>query len=322
VELIKCLACGTMASPPRCGLCGDSVRISESSTLWSQTAPSPVDGGSGERTSAGRRDSDVASPEVSPYVVRATSWRGPPALVMAAVLLLVIGGAVAYIALNGRVGAPGASDSQSGKISTAPTSTVITSGPSAPTTEHLVPVSSIVSAVAPIPTEATTSSSTETRLAHTLARSSVVAKASSALASEPGCGGVCSYDAAKLLDDDPSTAWAEGVDGSGAGQSIEFKFDASYSLSAITILPGWQRSDNPCLFLRNGRPLTVSVVVGQSAPIVLRLDDAPTSQRFPLSGAAASVRVVIETVQSGRSCGGTEPDADTLISGVAFDVVG
>jgi hypothetical protein len=208
------------------------------------------------------------------------------------------------------------------KVSTAVASTA----PAAATTTQLKPSSSVVEvpAATPVPNTAITTTvgpaSTRPPAApRLLPRETIIAHSTSSLASEPGCGGVCSYDAAKVLDNNPASAWAEGADGLGEGQSISFELDAVYSITSITISPGWQRSDNACLFLRNGRPSSVAVAIGANPPTVLRLDDAPTAQRFTLAGSGKSVRLTIETVQPGRACDGKPADADTLISEVLFE---
>ena len=48
-----------------------------------------------------------------------------------------------------------------------------------------------------------------------------------------------SYKAANVLDNDPSTAWVEGVSGSGIGESIEFWYRWSVSSRGILIRSGF-----------------------------------------------------------------------------------
>lgn len=63
-------------------------------------------------------------------------------------------------------------------------------------------------------------------------------KVSSTLYSKTG-----RYNKTHLTDNNPSTAWVEGVKGKGIGQKIRFTFDNSALPDLFSIIPGYKKSD-------------------------------------------------------------------------------
>ena len=55
-----------------------------------------------------------------------------------------------------------------------------------------------------------------------------------------------------IMDGDTTTAWVEGVDGNGEGESITFTFGDLYAVSDIKIWNGYQKSED--LYYKNARP--------------------------------------------------------------------
>lgn len=66
------------------------------------------------------------------------------------------------------------------------------------------------------------------------------------------------YSAELAFDNDLTTAWCEGGDGSGEGEWIEINFSESMEIDGLIIYPGFHRSEN--LFHFNGKPLSLNLV--------------------------------------------------------------
>ncbi len=77
--------------------------------------------------------------------------------------------------------------------------------------------------------------------------------------SPPGASSTLSgrYGTANLVDDDPTTAWFEGENGYGVGETISFDVSVNAIPRVIAIWPGYQRSGQ--LYERNGRPARVLI---------------------------------------------------------------
>lgn len=68
------------------------------------------------------------------------------------------------------------------------------------------------------------------------------------------------YSVASLVDENTQTCWAEGVSGTGEGESITFSSDETKTVSGLAILPGYLKSED--LFYKNGMPLAVEITSG------------------------------------------------------------
>jgi hypothetical protein len=147
------------------------------------------------------------------------------------------------------------------------------------------------------------------------------ADASSSREQQPGgCGGTCYYLPENVLDGQALTAWSEGVDGLGVGQTLSVFFDRQHHLTSIKMRAGWQRSDNPCLFRRNGRPKDLEISFDTGDRVTWRLPDEPIESVLPVDSNTASVTMQIVDVYPGEVCDDKGPDADTLITDVLFEV--
>ncbi|MER2559417.1 MAG: hypothetical protein ABTQ32_01780 [Myxococcaceae bacterium] len=114
------------------------------------------------------------------------------------------------------------------------------------------------------------------------------------------------YHPTYVLDDDPSTAWVEGVDGDGVGQSLTVKVSTLNKARAVrlVITPGYQKSKT--LFAANGVPTSLAVVVRdaqqkQTASKMLEVAAKWGAQTFevPLTGGLAEVTITIGAVKAG-----------------------
>lgn len=67
------------------------------------------------------------------------------------------------------------------------------------------------------------------------------------------------HDIGKLLDGDPSTAWCEGAEGDGVGQTLAFEFKPGVTVDAVGILNGYTKSD--AIYRGNGRAARVTAEI-------------------------------------------------------------
>lgn len=65
------------------------------------------------------------------------------------------------------------------------------------------------------------------------------------------------YNVGALLDMDAQTCWAEGVSGTGEGQSITFSSEEAKVVSGLAILPGFLKSSD--IFYKNGMPVEIEI---------------------------------------------------------------
>lgn len=117
----------------------------------------------------------------------------------------------------------------------------------------------------------------------------------------------------RTIDGDLSTAWSEGVDGSGIGESIDFGFDTFFNVSRITIWNGYHKSEK--LYYANNRPKKIRVDVSnseESFEIELRDIMKPQTIELPNPISTNHVSFTIEDVYYGNSFD------DTCITEVKF----
>lgn len=116
----------------------------------------------------------------------------------------------------------------------------------------------------------------------------------------------------RVTDGDLSTAWVEGLDGDGIGESITFEFDDTYSVSGLSIHAGYQKSEK--LYHQNGRPATLTATFSDGTQQTLQLQDINGAQRitFGTPVETRQVTLTIEAVYSGTDY------KDTVISELSF----
>jgi hypothetical protein len=124
------------------------------------------------------------------------------------------------------------------------------------------------------------------------------------------------YHPSYVLDDDPKTAWVEGAEGDGIGESLTIPVSDLRSARAIrlVIFNGYQKS--PALLSANAAPKQLTVTVqspgGTSAKQQLTLERkmGPQSFDIPVSGGVTEVVLTLDSVHPGSKY------RDTCISDV------
>lgn len=79
------------------------------------------------------------------------------------------------------------------------------------------------------------------------------------------------YSAENVLDGDPSTCWAEGVDGVGIGEKLFISNSSAFSISKITINNGYCKSEK--LFNENARPKKLKLTFDNGKSVIISLHD-------------------------------------------------
>lgn len=84
-----------------------------------------------------------------------------------------------------------------------------------------------------------------------------------------------------IMDGDTTTAWVEGVDGNGEGESITFTFGDLYAVSDIKIWNGYQKSED--LYYKNARPAELELEFSDGSTERISLQDTSSGfQEFAL----------------------------------------
>lgn len=109
-----------------------------------------------------------------------------------------------------------------------------------------------------------------------------------------------SHSADRLIDGDLSTAWVEGIGGTGLGESFSLNFDGTYMVQGITIWSGYQK--NEYAYYNNARPKEIGVEFSSGEKESYMLEDYyGKSQEITFSEAKESsmIKVTIESVYEG-----------------------
>lgn len=111
-----------------------------------------------------------------------------------------------------------------------------------------------------------------------------------------------------IMDGDTTTAWVEGVDGNGEGESITFTFGDLYAVSDIKIWNGYQKSED--LYYKNARPAELELEFSDGSTEQISLQDTSSGfQEFALERHVTSyVKVKIISTYEGSKY------EDTVIS--------
>jgi hypothetical protein len=128
------------------------------------------------------------------------------------------------------------------------------------------------------------------------------------------------YHPSYVLDDDPKTAWVEGVTGDGVGQQLTIPVSALGSARAVkvVIFNGYQKSK--ALLVANGAPkaITLTTHAGRlqtgSASVSLERKLGPQTFEVPVTGGLSAVTLTITAVHPGATY------QDTCISDVQIFV--
>lgn len=120
------------------------------------------------------------------------------------------------------------------------------------------------------------------------------------------------HDAAKAVDGDIKSCWAEGVKGLGIGEYIQINFNGVYKVSGLNIWPGHQKSQD--LFYKNARPVAIRIIGSDGSNEVYGLNDSMGMQRvnfrYPIN--VNNIKIVVDKVARGNKY------EDTCIGEVSF----
>lgn len=82
------------------------------------------------------------------------------------------------------------------------------------------------------------------------------------------------YDSTKVLDNDFSTVWSEGVSGYGSGEWIKLEFDSTYTVKKIKIVNGLVNKKNG--YYNNNRPESLTLQFSDGSSQTVYLEDNNT----------------------------------------------
>lgn len=102
-----------------------------------------------------------------------------------------------------------------------------------------------------------------------------------------------------IYDGYPSSAWAEGANGSGAGEWVRLTFADARNVREVQVLPGYAK--RPDLFAKYNRPRTLEVEFSDGTRETLPLRDEPVLQTFPVTAEAEWAQVTIRDVYRGTT---------------------
>ena len=104
------------------------------------------------------------------------------------------------------------------------------------------------------------------------------------------------YGVRNLLDNDQTTAWCEGANGNGIGESITFPFSAPILLRRIDVINGYNKGDR---YKANARVQNVEVAATKVRQLAT-LRDTSGVQRLPVPESATTfVKLTIKSAYAG-----------------------
>jgi len=121
------------------------------------------------------------------------------------------------------------------------------------------------------------------------------------------------YQAGHIADGKDATCWAEGADGPGLGEWVQFGFDVPRALKAIKIIAGYTKTE--AVYRANNRVKTLKLVFSDGESQTVELADQYGPQRILIDRdkPTRQIRLVIMDVYKGLKY------ADTCISEVEFE---
>lgn len=174
-----------------------------------------------------------------------------------------------------------------------------------------------------LPSAAAASAPVTTASEPAAGRPSVVAAVASCVApgSRDAGGTPTSYEAARAVDGDPSTAWR--CQGDGSGQRLRLTFDGTVELHSIGLIPGLAKSDpvdGSDRYAQNRRLSAVRYDFDDGTSVVQRCDTSG-SRRSVQSVALPAVRTSSVTVTIVSSVPGSTQAAQAAVDTVAISEV-
>jgi hypothetical protein len=96
--------------------------------------------------------------------------------------------------------------------------------------------------------------------------------------------GSVDYSVANLVDGDPATCWAEGVEGYGLGEHVQFDFPSPVTVTQISIIPGYDKNvDGWDRWFSNGRVRTFDLSFSDGATESYSVSDSRDLKTITLS---------------------------------------
>ncbi|WP_308697496.1 Ig-like domain-containing protein [uncultured Thomasclavelia sp.] len=119
------------------------------------------------------------------------------------------------------------------------------------------------------------------------------------------------YSANNLIDQNNSTAWSDGIDGDGIGETLTFVFEQESSINEINILNGYCKSED--LYYKNSRIKKVTLIFDDGEEQIDIEDIYNQSQSFKLANQHQSKQMVlrIDEVYAGNKY------SDTCVSEIS-----
>ena len=120
------------------------------------------------------------------------------------------------------------------------------------------------------------------------------------------------YPPSQAFDGDIQTAWAEGAEGAGVGESIKAVFKKPRQVAEVRILPGYTKRLD--LFRKYSRPKAATLKFSDGTSVRVKLEDAPEIQYITLDTPieAKWAELTIDDVYKG------DVGADTYITEIEF----
>lgn len=104
----------------------------------------------------------------------------------------------------------------------------------------------------------------------------------------------------RVTDGDLTTAWVEGANGQGEGESLILTFDGTYEVSGVVVNGGYQKSSD--LYYKNSRPASVKVTCSDGTSQVYEMSDTFGEQiiQFTSPVKTESLTFTIQSVYPGN----------------------
>ncbi|MDO4632718.1 MAG: discoidin domain-containing protein [Eubacteriales bacterium] len=120
------------------------------------------------------------------------------------------------------------------------------------------------------------------------------------------------HDPENICDGILNTAWIEGVDGNGEGESVTFIFNKEQTLSGFRICNGFQKDES--LYYKNGRPAVLKLTFSDDSTALYEISDSMSQQTIAFDREVTTdyVTVAILSVYQGSAY------QDTAISELNF----
>ena len=116
----------------------------------------------------------------------------------------------------------------------------------------------------------------------------------------------------RAVDNDASTAWVEGADSYGVGESISLTLNDTVTVNGFTIMAGYHK--NRDLYNKNSRPAALTVTAADGTSESFQLDDVMSAQTFQFSKPMQTdhIKFTIQDIYPGNKY------TDTVISEISL----